>query len=84
MNTNTNRANAYRIYIRSNEHPRTINTPQNGRVLYTVIEVFGKEDYLHTLVDLVNKGEQITEVRFGWGGTMVNHFADLYRLGINA
>lgn len=84
MNTNTNRANAYRIYIRSNEHPRTINTPQNGRVLYSVIEVYGKEDYLRTLVALVNQGEQITEVRHGWGGTMINHYADLYRLGINA
>lgn len=84
MNATTNRANAYRIYIRSEEHPRTINTPQNGRVLYSVIEVYSKEDYLQTLIDLATKGEQITEVRYGWGCTMINHYADLYRLGIKA
>ena len=58
----------YRIYIKSNEHPRTINTPRNGRTNYTKITVEGKEAFITKLNELVANGEEIQEVRFGYGG----------------
>ena len=63
--------NTYRIYIKSNEHPRTINTPRNGRVNYTLITVTGKEEFVAKLNALVAQGETINEVRYGFGGTYV-------------
>ena len=33
--------NTYRIYIRSNANPRTINTPMMGRTNYSIITVEG-------------------------------------------
>ena len=70
----TNYSNVYRIYIHSNKHPRTINTPRCGRTNFDVIEVEGKEQFIAKLNELVNAGERITEVRYGWGGSDVNYF----------
>lgn len=67
-------ANTYRIYIFSNEHPRTINTPRCGRTYYTRIDVVGKEAFIAKLNELVQAGEQIQEVRFGWGGEYVRYW----------
>lgn len=53
----------YTIYIKSNEHPRTINTPMMGRTYYTAIEVFSKEDLVATVKELREKGEVITDIR---------------------
>lgn len=70
--------NTYRIYIRSNEHPRTINTPQNGRTNYTLVCAVGKAEFIKTLNALLNKGAIITEVRYGWGGASVNWYQYAY------
>jgi hypothetical protein len=67
----TNYSNVYRIYIHSNKHPRTINTPRCGRTYYDVFEVEGKEQFIAKLNELVAAGEQISEVRYGWGGSYV-------------
>ena len=64
----------YRIYIKSNEHPRTINTPKNGRTCYTVYEVKGKEDFVNLLNELVAQGEFIYEVRKGAGCEYVKYW----------
>ena len=66
--------NTYRIYIRSNEHPRTINTPMMGRTYYSVIDVQGKEAFITKLNELVAAGETINEVRYGWGGIYVKYW----------
>lgn len=58
-------AKTYRIYIRSEEHPRTINTPAMGRTYYTKIEVDTEEELVITLDQLIRKGEIIYEVRKG-------------------
>ena len=39
----------YRIYIKSNNNPRTINTPMMGRTNYTCIQVVGKEAFIAKL-----------------------------------
>ena len=65
--------NTYSIYINSNEHPRTINTPCNGRTYYTRIDVVGKEEFVKKLNNLVNNGETIHEVHYGCGGTYVRY-----------
>jgi hypothetical protein len=70
----TTMANTYRIYIKSNEHPRTINTPMMGRTNYTCIQVVGKEAFIVKLNELVLAGEHITEVRYGWGGAYVKYW----------
>ena len=55
--------NNYRIYIKSNEHPRTINTPMMGRTYYSVIEVTGKRNDLVAKVnELKANGAIITEI----------------------
>lgn len=66
--------NTYRIYIRSNKHPRTINTPMMGRTYYECIAVEGKENFISKLNELVSAGETIREVRYGWGGTYVKYW----------
>lgn len=54
----------YRIYIRSSENPRTINTPMMGRCLYSVIEMFGTfDDMVSKVKELKANGEHINEVR---------------------
>jgi hypothetical protein len=64
----------YRIYIRSNEHPRTINTPMMGRTNYSVIEVEGREAAIEKIKELRAKGENVYEVRYGFGGHEFNHW----------
>ena len=59
----------YRIYIKSNKNPRTINTPMMGRTYYEVIEVQGNKEALESKVaELQNAGKTITEIRTGMGG----------------
>jgi hypothetical protein len=53
----------YFIFIRSNEHPRTINTYQNQRCYYSKIEVFGKDALKEKVAELKAKGEIITDIR---------------------
>ena len=38
-------SNTYNIYIRSEGHPRTVNTPAMGRTCYEVIRIEGKEAF---------------------------------------
>ena len=60
--------NTYRIYIRSNEHPRTINTPMMGRTYYSIIEVKGvRADLVAKVEELRAKGEFITDIYVGCG-----------------
>ena len=66
--------NTYRIYIRSNEHPRTINTPMMGRTYFSIIEAEGKDDYITKLNELVARGEKVLEVRKGFGGTYIKYW----------
>ena len=66
--------NTYRIYIHSNEHPRTINTPMMGRCWYTCFEVVGRDAMIEKVTELVNAGKRITEVRYGYGGTVPKGF----------
>ena len=67
-------ANTYRIYIKSNENPRNINTPMMGRTNYTCINAIGKEEFIAKLNELVKAGEVIREVRYGWGGSYVKYW----------
>ena len=66
--------NTYRIYIKSDKHPRTINTPRNARTYYDVIQAEGKEAFIAKLNELVANGEIIQEVRYGWGGSYVKYW----------
>ena len=52
----------YNIYIRSNEHPRTINTPMMGRTYYTKIVVKGWEALEAKVAELLKAGESISEI----------------------
>lgn len=52
----------YRIYIKSNENPRTINTPRMARTYFSVITVRGKEALLHKVQELKSNGETIKEI----------------------
>ena len=52
----------YNIYIKSNEHPRTINTPMMGRTYYTKITVKGWEAMTAKVAELLTAGEKITEI----------------------
>lgn len=53
----------YRIYIHSNEHPRTINTPCNGRTNYTCFECATKEEVLAKYLELAEQGITPYEMR---------------------
>jgi hypothetical protein len=66
--------NTYRIYIRSNEHPRTINTPMMARSYYSVIEAEGTDGYITKLNELVARGEKVLEVRKGFGGAFIKYW----------
>lgn len=57
----------YNIFIRSNEHPRTINTPMMGRTYYTNIRVQGREALESKVQELRNAGEHINEIRTDLG-----------------
>jgi hypothetical protein len=64
-----NKQKEYRIYIRSNEHPRTINTPMMFRAYYSIITVVGTfEDMITKVKELKAQGEFIYEVRSGLNG----------------
>ena len=52
----------YNIFIRSNKHPRTINTPRNGRTYYTKIIVQGMDALMSKVEELRASGECITEI----------------------
>ena len=53
----------YRLYIASNEHPRTINTPRNARTYYTCIECATKADVLAKVQELAEQGITPYEMR---------------------
>ena len=55
--------NAYHIYIRSNEHPRTINTPRCGRTYYTCFECATKEEVIAKYLELAEQGITPYEMR---------------------
>jgi hypothetical protein len=57
----------YNIYIRSDEHPRTINTPIMGRTYYTKISVFGMDALKAKVMELRGAGEVITDIRTNLG-----------------
>lgn len=52
----------YNIYIRSNEHPRTINTPMMGRTNFTCYTVKGWDALEAKVAELIKAGKHITEV----------------------
>ena len=52
----------YFIFIRSDEHPRTINTYQNQRCYYSKFEVLGRDALIEKVAELRAKGEIITEI----------------------
>lgn len=52
----------YNIYIRSDEHPRTINTPRMGRTYYTHFTVQGMEALTAKVAELRKAGEKILEI----------------------
>ena len=64
----------YIIYIHSNEHPRTINTPMTARTYFSMFYVNGKEAFITKLNELVKQGENVTEVRYGYGGSYVKYW----------
>lgn len=57
----------YNVYIRSNEHPRTINTPMMGRCYYTRISVKGMGELKEKVAQLRESGEKILEIRTDFG-----------------
>ena len=66
--------NTYRIYIKSEKNPRTINTPMMGRCYYESFDVVGKEAFIEKLNELVAEGKVVTEVRYGYGCNYVNYW----------
>jgi hypothetical protein len=58
----------FRIYIKSNENGRGINTPKMARVNYSKITFVGTEaELVEKLAELEAKGEIINEICFGCG-----------------
>jgi hypothetical protein len=57
----------YNIYIRSNEHPRTINSYANSRCYYTKITVQGKQALTEKVSELRAAGEHISEICTDFG-----------------
>lgn len=57
----------YNIYVRSNKHPRTINTPMMGRTYYERITVQGKDALLAKVAELKEQGAIINEIRTDMG-----------------
>lgn len=58
----------FRIYVESDEHPRTINTPRMARTNYTIITVTGDKNALKEKVaELRQQGEHISEICYGLG-----------------
>lgn len=54
---------AYHIYIHSNEHPRTINTPRNGRTYFTCFECKTEEEVIAKVAELAEQGITPYEMR---------------------
>ena len=52
----------YMIFIRSNEHPRTINTPMMGRTYYTSVHVEGREAMEQKVAELKHNGFDVYEI----------------------
>ena len=61
----------YLIFIKSHNHPRTINTPMMGRTNYDCIRVNGRANLEAEVSRLRADGQDITEVRTVLG-TYVN------------
>lgn len=61
--TNNNNNKQYFIFIRSNEHPRTINSYKNQRCYYSRIDVIGRKTLEEKVAELRAKGEIITDIR---------------------
>lgn len=57
----------YRIYIRSNEHPRTINTPKMARTYFSCFEVEGKDNAIAKAKALTAMGEKVLEISTPFG-----------------
>lgn len=53
----------YKIYIRSNEHPRTINTPMMARTYYSIIRFCGTfEEMVAKVKNLKENNELVYEI----------------------
>jgi hypothetical protein len=57
----------YTIYIKSNEHPRTINTPMMARTYFSMFKVCGREALESTVAELREQGALITDIRTDLG-----------------
>jgi hypothetical protein len=53
----------YHIYIRSEEHPRNINTPRNARTYFTCFECATKEEVVAKFLELQAQGITPYEMR---------------------
>ena len=53
----------YTIYLRSEEHPRTINTPPNGRTYYSIFKTQTYAETAAKVAELRASGEIVTEIR---------------------
>ena len=54
---------AYHIYIHSNEHPHTINTPHCARTYFTCFECATKEEVIAKVLELAEQGITPYEMR---------------------
>lgn len=55
--------NNYRIFIKSNNHPKTINTPNNARLYWNKIEVNGtRQELIEKVNELKNNGTAISQI----------------------
>ena len=52
----------YYIFTRTDEHPRTINTPRNGRTYYSRFIVNGKKAMEEKVQELKKAGVTISEI----------------------
>lgn len=57
----------YNIYIDSDEHPWTINTPRCARTNYTCFEVYGMDALKAKVAELRKAGEHINDIRTDLG-----------------
>ena len=57
----------FRIYAKTNEHPRTINTYANSRTYYTIIKVYGVKELQDKINELKNTNVRISEICTGYG-----------------
>ena len=57
----------YTIFVKSNKHPRTINTPMMARTNYDTVEVDSKEKVAHAVATLRARGEVVLCVKTNLG-----------------